>query len=279
MSELAGKPIEFVSQEVDVVFQVASGVSTGTMFHDLLNNRDAADQHPIGSITGLNEALNSKQDAGSLDNVDNTSDLNKPISSATQDALDGKADSADFDRVDNTTDLEKPISTATQSALDGKISTAQFDQVDNTADLDKPVSTAQQAALDLKLDTASYMSFFANESSTGFNITSDEPAYEEVDRLTMVELDVGTYEVKIAGRVQSDTVGRSVFIRWSLDGGATWEDPAAYNVLDATDKKPFTHVEIIGFTAGARTVIVQAAKVAGTTAIVNKLDIVCERKI
>lgn len=78
-----------------------------------------------------------------LNNVDNTSDLNKPISTAMQTALDGKeniispATVSDYYRgdktfqplnksavglnnVDNTSDLNKPISTATQTALDGK---------------------------------------------------------------------------------------------------------------------------------------------------------------
>lgn len=76
----------------------------------------------------------------SLSNVDNTADVNKPISTATQTALDtkvptsrtvaGKALSADvtlakgdvgLGNVDNTSDANKPVSTATQTALDGKV--------------------------------------------------------------------------------------------------------------------------------------------------------------
>ncbi len=80
-----------------------------------------------------------KADVG-LGNVDNTSDVNKPISSATQTALNDKADDSDLiaheqasnnphlvtqsqvglGNVDNTSDVNKPISTATQSALDDK---------------------------------------------------------------------------------------------------------------------------------------------------------------
>jgi len=75
-----------------------------------------------------------------LSNVDNTSDLNKPVSTATQTALNSKADSSalsahvvdtgnphavtkaqiGLSNVDNTSDLNKPISTATQVALDAK---------------------------------------------------------------------------------------------------------------------------------------------------------------
>ena len=79
-----------------------------------------------------------------LANVDNTSDLNKPISTATQSALDAKEPTitagttsqyyrgdksfqtldktaVGLSNVDNTSDLNTPISTATQTALDGKI--------------------------------------------------------------------------------------------------------------------------------------------------------------
>ena len=70
-----------------------------------------------------------------LGNVDNTSDLDKPISTATQTALDLKSDlthlhddryytkeflQTELGNVDNTSDLDKPISTATQTALDSK---------------------------------------------------------------------------------------------------------------------------------------------------------------
>lgn len=87
----------------------------------------------------------SKSDVG-LGNVDNTSDANKPISTATQTALNGKENTitpgttAQYYRgdksfqtldktavglgnVDNTSDANKPISTATQTALNGKQNT------------------------------------------------------------------------------------------------------------------------------------------------------------
>ena len=84
-----------------------------------------------------------------LDNVDNTSDADKPISTATQDALDLKAnqtglnthindtnnphsvtaDQIGLANVDNTSDADKPISTATQNALDTKPSSSDFDNI------------------------------------------------------------------------------------------------------------------------------------------------------
>jgi hypothetical protein len=129
-----------------------------------------------------------KSDVG-LGNVDNTSDADKPISTAAQTALDGKvpttrkvnghALSADVDitktdvglgNVDNTSDANKPISTAAQTALDGKVPITRtvnghalsrnieitktdvgLGNVDNTSDANKPISTAAQTALDGKV--------------------------------------------------------------------------------------------------------------------------------
>jgi hypothetical protein len=121
-----------------------------------------------------------------LGNVDNTSDLNKPVSTATQTALNLKADLASptftgtvsgitksmvgLGNVDNTSDLNKPLSTAVQTVLTfyaplasptftGTVSgitssMVGLGNVDNTSDANKPVSTATQTALNLKSDLA-----------------------------------------------------------------------------------------------------------------------------
>jgi hypothetical protein len=74
-----------------------------------------------GNVNGVDAA------SVGLGNVNNTSDLNKPISTATQAALNLKANLTSLNKagvglgnVDNTSDLTKPISTATQTALDLK---------------------------------------------------------------------------------------------------------------------------------------------------------------
>ena len=69
-----------------------------------------------------------------LNHVDNTSDINKPVSTATRTALELKANLANptftgnldgitkamvgLSNVDNTSDVSKPLSTATQTSLD-----------------------------------------------------------------------------------------------------------------------------------------------------------------
>ncbi len=76
-----------------------------------------------------------------LSNVDNTSDANKPVSTATQTALDLKAP------------LASPTFTGTVSGITKSM--VGLTNVDDTSDADKPVSTAAQAALDLKAPLAS----------------------------------------------------------------------------------------------------------------------------
>jgi hypothetical protein len=76
-----------------------------------------------------------------LGSVDNTSDLNKPVSTAAQSALDLKAP------------LASPTFTGTVSGIDKTM--VGLGSVDNTSDLSKPVSTAAQSALDLKANLTS----------------------------------------------------------------------------------------------------------------------------
>jgi len=71
-----------------------------------------------------------------ISNVDNTSDLAKPISDATQAALDLKANA------------NNPIFTGTVVGVNK--SDVGLSDVDNTSDADKPLSTAAQDALDSK---------------------------------------------------------------------------------------------------------------------------------
>jgi len=137
-----------------------------------------------------------------LGSADDTSDADKPISTATQTALDLKADDSDLTShtgdtlnphavtkaqvglgsADNTSDADKPVSTATQTALDLKaddsdltshtgntlnphaVTKAQvgLGSADNTSDADKPVSTATQTALDLKADDSDLTSHTGN---------------------------------------------------------------------------------------------------------------------
>ena len=141
-----------------------------------------------GTVSGITKSM------VGLSNVDNTSDVNKPISTATQTALNLKADinnptftgtvggitkaMVGLSNVDNTSDVNKPISSATQIALDTKAPLASptftgtvsgitksmvgLSNVDNTTDLLKPISTATQSALNLKYDASNPAGYTTN---------------------------------------------------------------------------------------------------------------------
>ena len=92
----------------------------------------------VDSVAGRTGVVTlTKNDVG-LGNVDNTTDLLKPVSTATQTALNLKAN------------LASPTFTGTVSGITKAM--VGLSNVDNTTDLLKPVSTATQTAFDLKVD-------------------------------------------------------------------------------------------------------------------------------
>lgn len=101
-----------------------------------------------------------------LANVDDTSDLDKPISTATQNALDLKYDTSN---PANYVDAFGAAAAAPVQSVAGKIgavtltsSDVGLGNVDNTSDLNKPISTATQLALNDKYD-ASNPAGYVNE--------------------------------------------------------------------------------------------------------------------
>ncbi|UQD57193.1 hypothetical protein [Flavobacterium sp. K5-23] len=87
-----------------------------------------------------------------LSNVDNTTDVNKPVSTATQTSLDLKAN------------LASPTFTGTVSGIDKTM--VGLSNVDNTTDANKPVSTATQTALDIKVDKVTGKGLSTEDYST-----------------------------------------------------------------------------------------------------------------
>jgi hypothetical protein len=81
-----------------------------------------------------------------LGNVDNTSDANKPISTATQTALNGKENTITAGTTSQYYRGDKTFQTLDKAAVG-------LGNVDNTSDLNKPISTATQTALNAKQNT------------------------------------------------------------------------------------------------------------------------------
>ena len=118
-----------------------------TLIQGIEDDIDLAEKSLTAEINAVQEALdNHKLDYNNphkvtkaqvgLSNVDNTSDINKPVSTAQQAAI----DAVDADLETHITDYTNPHKvTKTQVGLT---------YVDNTSDLNKPISNATQAALD-----------------------------------------------------------------------------------------------------------------------------------
>lgn len=97
------------------------------------------------SLLGSGNIDLSQSDVG-LANVDNTSDANKPISTATQTALNAKENSITPGTTAQYFRGDKTFQTLDKSAVG-------LGNVDNTSDANKPVSTATQTALNAKQNT------------------------------------------------------------------------------------------------------------------------------
>lgn len=98
----------------------------------------------INHVEDMNNPHGTTKDLVGLGNADNTSDINKPVSTAQRAAIDlvqANLDAHEADtnnphqttkadvglgNADNTSDLNKPISTATQTALNGKVDDSQI---------------------------------------------------------------------------------------------------------------------------------------------------------
>lgn len=70
-----------------------SAIRTMINVEDGANNYTHPSNHSISFIAGLQSALNLKADDTAISNIDNTSDANKPVSTATLTALNAKTDS------------------------------------------------------------------------------------------------------------------------------------------------------------------------------------------
>ena len=150
----------------------------------------------VASISALKTALG-------VDQVNNTSDIAKPISTATQAALDTKVSTATFSTTvatkANVTDvtlkapLESPTFTGTVSGITKAM--VGLSNVANTADLAKPISTATQEALDTKVSTAT----FSTTMATKANVADVELKANATDLALKAPLESPTFTGTVSG--------------------------------------------------------------------------------
>jgi hypothetical protein len=130
-----------------VTYNVGDGVMFNGASFRMINFIGAAGYPPPsypGSWLQVTDYV-SANDIG-LGNVDNTSDANKPISSATQNALNAKEPTITAGTTSQYYRGDKTFQTLDNAAVG-------LGNVDNTSDEDKPVSLAQANAIGAKQDT------------------------------------------------------------------------------------------------------------------------------
>jgi hypothetical protein len=117
-----------------------------TLTSQLTNDSGFLTSNAVSSVAGKTGVVTlAKGDVG-LGNVDNTSDLNKPISTATQTALNAKENTITAGTTNQYYRGDKTFQTLDKSSVG-------LSNVDNTSDANKPVSTATQTALNAKQNT------------------------------------------------------------------------------------------------------------------------------
>ena len=168
-----------------------------------------------------------------LPNADNTSDADKPVSTAAQSALDGKVDDAQVltdvpsgalftDTIYDSTAVDAHIADVTTNPHSVTKTQVGLGNADNTSDANKPVSTAAQSALDLKSNLAS-------PTFTGTVTVADL----HIDSTGALEMPTGTdgnRPTPVAGMFRFNTTSLTFegydgtawgAIGGSVDGGAT----------------------------------------------------------
>lgn len=190
----------------DVTYTADIVMSSTSMFHDDLFNRDLPDQHPMSAITGLEDSLESKVDKTNEGSKVYGTDENGDQTTYDLDSF-GKVDDVQVGGVSVVTNKIAELGTmagetasdySTKAVADTLYADISYEETinnhiadknnphavtktqvglgncDNTSDLDKPISTATQTALNGKQDTISDLSTIRE------NATHGESAYNTI---------------------------------------------------------------------------------------------------
>jgi hypothetical protein len=160
--------------------------ATSNIQNQLNNKANLANPTFSGTVGGITKSM------VGLSNVDNTSDLNKPISTATATALNLKAN------------LANPTFSGTVSGITKSM--VGLGNVDNTSDLNKPVSLLQQQALDQKSNNV--ITTFTPVTTGWYRIIQHTSVIGCVLRITSNnETEERTTDAEVSIHVDKDTRG------------------------------------------------------------------------
>lgn len=182
-----------------------------------------------------------------LANVDNTSDANKPVSTATQTALDGKVPTT------RTVNAHALTSDVTVSKSDVGLG-----DVDNTSDANKPVSTATQTAINAKQPNIQFKDDGTDKGSAGgitsVNFTGAGVTASDTGAALTVSIPGGAGEAFPVGSVFIAVVSTDPA---TLLGYGTWAAFGAGRVLIGLDSGD-TDFDTVEETGGAKTKAISA---------------------
>lgn len=212
-----------------------------------------------------------------LNNVDNTSDANKPISSATQTALDAKASTTSLNS--HVTNTSNPHAvTKTQVGLGN---------CDNTADIDKPISTAVQTALNLKQDSLGFTA--ENVSNKSTSVTTDQASNTKYPSVKAVyDWAVGLFATISSVAAKQDTLVSGTNIKTienqSLLGSGNIDlaksDVGLGNVDNTSDaNKPISTAQQTALDAKTNKLVTTNRQTASYTLVLSDADKLVEMNV
>ena len=155
----------------------------------------------VKSVSGkIGDVVLDKSDVG-LSNVNNTSDVNKPISRDTQSAL----DKLNRDIISHSNLTNNPHDVTKEQIGLGN--------VDNTSDLDKPISTSVQNILDTKLDfdaKAADSTLFDGFKTDYFAKTATTYTKDKIDDIVSNKADISYVNSQLALKADKSYVDNTL---------------------------------------------------------------------
>jgi hypothetical protein len=233
----------------DTQIQYLTGVTSDIQdqLDDKLESTTAASTYaPIVSPTFTGTVSGVTKAHVGLGNVDNSADLDKPVSTLTQAALDLKAP------------LASPTFTGTVAGIDKSM--VGLGNVDNTSDESKPISTATQTALDDKanIDGPTLTGTVTLPSSTSIgDVTSTEIGY--------LEGVTSAIQDQLNARATTASLTKSMVGLANVDNTSDEDKPVSTDTQAALDlKAPLANPTFTGTVAGVTKSMVGLGNVDNT---------------